>query len=209
MNRLATFAGIVALSLLLAAGSRARADLITWDYAWSVGPEVITSDGTSVIRATPGPSSFSTVDARLLAVTLQAVSTASLDKPDHIKNQRLEWTLTLTDRASHLSGQVTFSAIINGALWADALNNYHTEFKQPWVQSLNLGLNHYDISFDGAGAAFGNDNTDPFGVFTKVAAEPVSADAPEPATLVLTGVGLFLLGGVGWWRHGRLAIPAR
>jgi hypothetical protein len=209
MNRLAVLARIGALTLVLVAGSRARADLITWDYAWSVSPEVITSDGTSVIRATPGPSSFSTVDARLLAVTLRAFSTATLDKPDHIKNQRLEWALTLTDRASHQSGQVTFSAGINGTLWADALFNYQTEIKQPWVQSLNLGANHFDIAFDGGGAAFGNDNTDPFGIFTTVAAEPASADAPEPATLVLAGAGLFLLGAVGWWRHGRLAIPAR
>jgi hypothetical protein len=209
MSRLVAFARIGALTLLLAAGSRARADLITWDYAWSVSPEVITSDGTSVIRATPGPSSFSTVDARLLAVTLQAFSTASLDKPDHIRNQRLGWILTLTDRSSHLSGQVTFIAIINGALWADALFNYQTEFKAPLLHSLNLGANHYDISFGGAGAAFGNDNTDPFGIFMNVAAEPASADAPEPATLVLGGAGLFLLGAVGWWRHGRPAIPAR
>jgi hypothetical protein len=149
------------------------------------------------------------VDARLLAVTLQAFSTASRDKPDHIKNQRLEWTLTLTDRASHQSAQVTFSAILNGTLWADALFNYSTEFKAPFLQSLNLGANHYDIAFDGAGAAFGNDNTDPFGIFTSVATEPASADAPEPATLALAGAGLFLLGAVGWWRHGRLAIPAR
>jgi hypothetical protein len=190
-----------ALAWLLFAGTQARADFVNWSYSWSRSPSVITADGTGTGKVFLTPVSGSAQDTSDIgAVNITTSSTASAGNPDTFTNKAYSLTIKLTDDASHATGSLTFTGLLNGSISATS-SNLMTTFLAPLSQSLTLGQNLYTVSLNvpaGSSATLG-------GIGAHVVVEPAKVSStPEPSGLVLAGLAVPCLGlGLCWQRYRR------
>jgi hypothetical protein len=198
-----TVAVAAALALVSLGGAAARAEP-TWSYSWSSSPGVVTSDDGSLGTVTLLPGSGGPFTGSkdsgggILAATLDAAGPASGTAPFTDRTYGL--TLHLTDNASKASGDLSFTGVLNGTLGGkfDLTNN----FQNP-TQSLNLGGNQYTVT---AGLFVPPLPGAPGSVGANVTLTPgpsLVSEVPEPASLLLAGLGLSALGVGNWWRRRR------
>jgi hypothetical protein len=164
----------------------------TWSYSWST-TGVVTSDDGSLGRVTLSPGSggplTGSVDTGpgILAATLQATGPAA-GTTAIFTNRTYGLTMHLTDLGSGKSGDVSFTGVLNGSL--SSTFNLTNSFPSP-TQSINLGGNQYTVTAGlfvpppGPGS--------PGSVGAHVTVSPGVADVPEPASLVLAGVGVLAI----------------
>ena len=203
---------VFALATTLLAGATARADVIKWDYSWTMSPVsgVVHADAPGkgkVVFDLENPGTGAN-NSDIGAANLRTVSKATEAKPDKLKTGGFyTLTLTLTDKASGLSGSVTFAGKLSGtfsALSADLENLFIGQTSKP----LDLGGNHYNITI-GPYTPPGppsSDNQGSIGAHVAVASLGIR-DVPEPSTLVLACFGGTALFGVSLRQLRRRLMP--
>jgi hypothetical protein len=138
------------------------------------------------------------------AVNITTSSTASALSPDTFTNKSYSLTINLKDDASHATGSLTFTGTLNGTVSATS-TNLTTTFGSPLVQSLLLGKDLYTVSLNlppGPSSTLG-------GIGAHVVVESAQVkNSPEPAGLVLAGLGAPLVALGLWGRRRRAAILA-
>jgi hypothetical protein len=182
--------------------SQARADFIGWSYSWTRSPSVVNADGNSTGKIFLTPISGSAVGTSDIgAVSITTFSSASATNPDTFTNKGYSLTVNLTDSASHAMGSLTFMGTLNGTVSA-ASTNLTTTFGSPLVQSIVLGKDLYTVSLNlppGASSTLG-------GIGAHVVVGPAQVkNTPEPASLVLAGMGVPVVTVGVWWRRRRAA----
>jgi hypothetical protein len=213
--RLSVISGVVvALAALLVTGT-ASAEPVSWSYFWSPTPGVVTSDDGTLGSVTflpnsGGPMLGSAVGGdNIQAASLTASAPAS--GLATFTNQGYGLTLNLTDNASNATGSLTFGGALSGTL--GSTNNIANTFTGPAVQSLNLGGNEYTVGL-GLFVPPAPGTPGSLGANVLVVTGPGSSpappvnDVPEPATLLLAGLGFSALGVRCWWRRERARTAA-
>jgi hypothetical protein len=188
--------GGAALVLMLWMAGGVRADLISWTYSWSNSPNNIYADSSSgYISLTNEATKATTNNSSIVATNLQLHTSATNAHPDVFTNKSYTLGLTLTDTASGASGNLVFTGHLDGTASAGNANINNT-FTGPGVQSLQLGDNQYTVTI-GPYTPPGPPNqvnSGSIGAFARV----VVVHLPEPGALVLSVLGLSLVGLVRW-----------
>jgi hypothetical protein len=191
-----------AIALCLFAGGQARADLINWSYNWTPSATQINADvpSTGNITLSPSAGGTTTGDSFIVATNIQTVSNASPSNPATFTNALYSLTLTITDGDSNTSGNLTFNGQFNGIL-SNKSAIIMNDFLGQTTQSVTIGNHLYTVKI-GPFAPPGPPTAQNPGSISALASVTVS-DAPEPSTLVLSGMCMSLFG-AGWWlRRGR------
>ena len=199
-----TCAYVISGLALLSAGSSARADFIKWHFSTAVTPQLVHSNnhhfGWVHLTATGGVAFGST---QLVLANLFSVSGAlGPAAPDAYSRRPFKITLSITDMASNVTGKAIFNGLIDGSasLFGSLLKIHLTS---PPQQRLHLGRHIYDIKLDTITPP-GPPNGPTIGSF---GATVLVSHNPEPASVVLAGVGALTLGLAAWRRRRRLASP--
>jgi hypothetical protein len=203
-----------ALVLLLLAGSLTRADFVNWSYNWTHSPIVVAADtgGTGGVTLTNHQGGAGSGNSDIVATQITTFSSASVNTPDRFTGKNYSLLLDLTDLASHQSSMLTFSGTLNGTLSATSANIRNT-FIGPLTQHVDLGGNFYTITIGPYAAPGIPDATQTGSISAHVSAiapppdagpgsgPPPSHDSPEPATLLLAGLGSSVLALAAGWRQ--------
>jgi hypothetical protein len=196
---------IFAIPLLIVAldPRRGEAGLIPWSYQWSAQPTVVDADPLGPnhmpaggITLTPGAITITGGDpgvawgnADIVAVKLTAFTFSPRPdgKPYSFTNAPYRLGVTLTDVDSNRSGTLYFSGVFDGSL-TDQTVNLHNYFTSARQQSLVLGHHRYMVSLTTYTPPGPPVEGNAGSISASVSVQPVSA--PEPATLVLAGIGV-------------------
>ena len=109
--------GGMALALLLAQASAARAEFIPWMYAWSNSPMVHSdAPGTSIITLSNQALTPAAGDSAVVAANLQITSTAPVAQPDHFTNAGYTLNLYLFDSTAKVGDTLHFTGELNGSV---------------------------------------------------------------------------------------------
>jgi hypothetical protein len=182
---------------------RSQAELIPWSYQWNANPIVVDADPlgphhtpSGGITLTPGAITITGGNpgvawgsSNIVAVNLTAFTFSPNPdgKPYSFTNSPYRLGVTLTDVNSKASGTLNFAGVFDGSL-TDSTADLHTRFTSATRQSLILGHHRYTVSL----TSYSPPDPPAEGGAGKISAfvnvQPVSA--PEPSTLVLTGIGL-------------------
>jgi hypothetical protein len=192
----------VALALLLPLGST-RADLIPWVYSWSTSSTEIHANSPSTGKVTLliDDSQKSAIgDSDIVAANLKTYSTALPGHADVFTARTYSLSLFLQDSDSGKGGTLTFTGQLDGTLTAKSSNLKNT-FTNSTTQELILGDNLYTVNFGPytpPGPPSSN-ITGSIGAHTSITVEHlIVSQIPEPTTLVLSGLGMMLLGATHW-----------
>jgi hypothetical protein len=213
---------LTALTALLAAtAGLARADYMNWSYSSDSSVPGITVDakapsGGAAVQLTDYTKQAGASSIPVLAYVTSTSLTTPINFP---QGSTYGLTLTITDNATHDSGTLTFTGTIAGALSAtsSSLTNSFTSSTPP---SLKLDGHIYTVSIPTTALA---DPTKPQqNILASVQVSDVTGGGtkvptgggpegpsgggpqgtPEPASLVLAGLG-FSLFGAGRWLKGQ------
>jgi PEP-CTERM motif len=228
MKRLSARLLTTAVALLIVTASHARADLLDWGYHWSISPNNGIIQGTNpstlngastgsvaiaVAQNGTDPLTLQT-SSTIPAATVTTTSSTTSASPDSYKSS-YNLTLTLTD-PSQASGTVTFAGLISGSLTATSsslTNTFQNTATNPLTQSITLGGHVYQVTIDPTVANLpipGSSTPTLLDAIVKVSNSPPGGgggQTPEPASLVLGGLGFSLLGVGSCWKRNRQ--PAR
>ena len=185
----------------------ARAEFIPWKYNWTRNPAKIMADepGTSYIELSDERLSQATGSTDVVATNLRVVSTV-IPTPAHphdtFTNKGYSLTLFLLDVQSNVSGQMTFTGVLNGT--ASATNSQiKNAFTGETTQERILGGHRYTVTIgpytppgppDGA-------NTGAISAYAQVTVTDIQK-SPEPSTIVLVCCAA-PFGACSWWRRRR------
>jgi hypothetical protein len=199
----------MALAALLLGGAAARADLASWKYNWTPNvPAIFSDQGNSKITLTNEPSGNAVGTSDIVATNLKTFSTADPNNPDTFSHKGYGLVLALTDVASGTTGTLTFSGEFNGTL--SSLSSIITNsFTNSVTQQLTLGNNQYTVTI-GPFTPPAPPGASNFGSISATAFVTVGNinHSPEPATFILAGLGLGVLGLVSLYRWKRGQAPA-
>jgi hypothetical protein len=223
MKRLWAFILIAPIVWLAATASHVRADFMNWSYTTNAIPPVLTS-GTGSVQLTG--ITTGTAAASIPILGIQDSSAATPGNPDHF-NSAFKVALTITDNTTHNSGTLNLSGMVSGNLTATS-SSAVASFSGP--SSLTLGGHVYTVSTPSLNLA--NSGTPQQTLMANISVtnaptggppttptppppppSPPSGPgggvkgAPEPASLVLSGLGWSLLGIGGWWKRRRPSRP--
>jgi hypothetical protein len=196
--------------------------------AVQVSPGVFVNQVNAVAADTPGTGgvSFTNEPARdvtggsdIVASNLRVFSSADPTTPDKLStNGAYSFVLVLTDKASGDSAVLTFTGKLSGTFSAGN-SNVANQFTgatvmvggQPVVgQEVTLGAFNYTVTFP---ANYYSPPGPPLAsnagsISAHVALTPAdvhTATVPEPTTIVLSGLGLALMGAAGWRKRRQAA----
>jgi len=203
MKRLTPCGLVTTAVLLMLGGGRLQADVINFQYKWSVLPSSVIANGTgsasfAVLDGTTNAERGVTtaIDAATVTTSSSASGTAdTFNAPFSLK-------VDLTDTASGKSGNLSFSGSLTGLL--DATSSTLTStFSEPVTQWLDLGTNRYTVTIDPVEASLpapgAQVSTLLDGLITVTDAPqpttepPQGGNAPEPSSLMLGGTALAML----------------
>jgi hypothetical protein len=205
MKRLLTHFLGASLGLLVCAGTQARADSIPvgWDYSWTPGSLVVAADsgGTGGISMTLQPFTHADGSSDIIATNLRTFSSAPRTTPDSIAHGAYTLTLNLTDTASGQTGSVTFSGFFSGT-FSTTSSNITNAFTGDTTMQMSLGGHLFTITI-GPYAPPGPPSASNAGTISAhVQVDDDSgsggSDSPEPSTLLLSALGVSVLGGATW-----------
>jgi hypothetical protein len=190
-----------AIALCLFTAAQARADFSPWDYNWTPSVSVMNSDvpGQASIMLSNEPGGSASGSSYIVATNIKTSSSADPSAPGTFTNAPYSLSLAIFDKASGKAGGVTFSGTLNGAVSSGSSILMNT-FTSPDTQSVQIGNHVYTVKI-GPFAPPGPPSATIAGSISALATVTV-ADAPEPSTLVLAGMGLSMFGG-WWWKRRR------
>ncbi|HEY7310705.1 MAG TPA: hypothetical protein VH643_15180 [Gemmataceae bacterium] len=208
--------GMLVLGFLLGGGA-AQAGFLNYSYHWSISPAPVLASGTGTVAMALGRGGIG--GSRDLAMAVTTSSSASARRPDHFY-KTFSLTMHLTDRAEHLSGNLTFHGTVIGTLSSHSA--YLIERFSTPLESIRLGNHIYHVRLPSAIwlAPPGSSHVptiyatvwdplvspQPLGASTSIHTSSVpggAGSAPEPSALVLAGLGAALAVAVGVWRCRR------
>ncbi|HYT87117.1 MAG TPA: PEP-CTERM sorting domain-containing protein [Gemmataceae bacterium] len=199
MKPRAARACLAVFALCLFDATQARADFVDWNYSWSPSAPVISADNPSMgqIKVLPETAGSANGYSSIVAANLQTISNADPKNPAVFTNTPYGLTLSIADGPSGKTGTLTFGGEMSGVLSsANALVS--NKFTGAVLQSMQIGDNVYTVNLS-AFAPPGPPTSNVLGsIGALVGVTP--AEAPEPSTLALAGLGLSLLG-MRWWRR--------
>ncbi len=211
MKRMSAFLWATAVASLAAAG-QARADYMNWSYSTVASPPVIAS-GTGSIQLTGVTNGTAGSSISLLGI--QDSSAATTTAPDVFKSG-FNVALTVTDNQTHDSGTLTLTGSLTGNLNANG-SNVTASFAG--ANTLTLDGHRYIVSVPALHLTAPNTPQQALVASVRVIPDVPgggtgggggppgpAVSTPEPASLVLGGLGLSLLGMVRGWK--RLRRPA-
>jgi hypothetical protein len=221
MRRVKTGLIVAASAVLLCWGAEARADKVGWSYNWTPSStEILSDSGQSKLILSNEPigkaSTMPGNSTDIVATNIKTVSSVDPGTLDSFTNRPFSLAVTLTDSTSSQSGTLTFTGVFNGTLNSGAAKIVGT-ITGSQVQSLTLGGSKYTVTMgqpNQYSAPSPPDSTN-LGSISASASVTVSSpggppSAPEPASLVLAGLGLTAGAGYCWKRRTKKAaqLPA-
>jgi hypothetical protein len=211
MRRVKTGLIAAASAVLLFWGAEARADKIDWSYNWTPSSTVILSDSgqSKLILSNEPIGKASTLPGNSTDIVATNIKTDSGVDPktlDTFTNAKFSLAITLVDTTSSASGTLTFNGLFNGTLNSGAAKIVAT-ILGPLTQSIVLGGNTYTVVMGQPGqySAPSPPNSTNLGSISASASVTVGSgptDSPEPASLLLAGLGLTAGAGF-WWKRRR------
>jgi hypothetical protein len=194
------------VSSMIAVG-HAQADFMNWSYSTAAVPPGFTAsapgnNGGGTIQLTP----YSNVAGASSPNVLAYQTTATV--PVTFTNDTYQLTMTIKDNTTGDTGNLTFTGSISGGLSQNSSTLVNT-FANP-TQSLTLDGHKYTVTLPSSTtlAAPGSNQQN---IAATVSVSNASggggggppSNTPEPASLVLGGLGFSLLGMGGWWKRRR------
>lgn len=191
------------VSVALAA-SPARADFMNWSYSTSAVPPgfAVTgaNNGSGAVQLTP----FSKASGGEFIPVLAYATSATV--PVTFDSQKSTYTLnmTITDNTTKDSGSLSFTGSIGGGLTptSSTLTNTFSVAQK----SLTLDGHVYTVTLSPSDPLL-NPLTPQKNIMAAVRVSDAVASAPEPASLLLGGLGFTALGIGSWWRRLRRPAP--
>jgi hypothetical protein len=174
---------------------RVRADLIRWSETSAINPRILfdqNSTGGIATTFQPWKTYTGTGTQSILGSVLMAFTSATPTHPDKLVNKPYKLTCTFQDRASGAKGTLLFSGLLNGTFCMDWYHITNT-FVGPRTQRLHLGHYYYDVTI----GPFSGFNAEGFATLKE---SVYVHHNPEPTSMVMAGLGLGLVGLVGWRR---------
>ncbi len=187
--------------------SNGFAESIPWKYNWSRSHAKVFADapGTGFISLTDESLKGARGSSDIVATNLRIHSTASPLTPDTFTNADYSLTLFLLDEGSGQSGTLHFGGEFNGSVSKLSSNLTHT-FTGTTTKSIGLGTSLYTVSI-GPYTPPGPPGSANAGAVSAAARVEVSSieQAPEPSTLILTGIAVPFLSYAAWRRRRNVA----
>jgi hypothetical protein len=198
MKRFRGLPFIGAWSILLLAGSSARADQIQWSERAVATPGTVWGENhQGQIVFTPQVRHGREGDTEIVAANLRTISTASANKPDQFINASFSLALRFHDDESGQNAEMRFNGVFNGTLAARSGHiAVDLSAATPATQSMDLGHHLYTVTLHP------QDLGAPGGRYAFTASVRVQHN-PEPSTLLLAAVGAPLFGLTLWRRRAR------
>jgi hypothetical protein len=168
--------------------------------------------GTGGVSFTNEPARDVTGSSDVVATNLRVFSSALPTSPDTFNSGgAYSLVLVVTDKASGDSAVLTFTGKLGG-MFSASNSNVTNMFTGQTTQTATLGAFDYTVSFPSnfyspPGPPLASNSGS---ISAHVAVSPSNigpATVPEPATMVLSGLGLALMGAAGW-RKRRQAVAA-
>ena len=208
MSRSPARLAAVSLTLLLLPAGMARAEMINWSFSWAPSTQTLHADapgvGRVLLSSYGGTINSHAGDLVGLAGAYVAYSSQAADSaPDHFSHAPFSLTLTLTDNASHQSGNLTYAGFVAGDLSASSANLGVT-VDSPTAAGLALGGHYYRVAI-GPYIAPPYPSTNLPGILVANVTVSDVQTVPEPATLALAGLALPALGLAAWRKRRRAA----
>jgi hypothetical protein len=210
-----------ALATLLLAGT-VQAAPVPWNYNWTPSTLTITSDTspTSFLTLTNEPGrTVNTDHTDTVATAIKVTSDAPVGFPDQFTSSKanISFNLVLKDMMSGLSHSFLFTGTF---ATQDPLNpstvssdSANVKFTPTGIQNMTqqIGMNEYNIKFVSytPPGPPGSGNSGSIAYHVEVRQLDIQK-SPEPATLLLAGLGVSFLG-LGAWRkrHRQAALRAQ
>lgn len=194
-----------ALALLLLGGTSVQAgsippSSISWNYNFSPGAPAVLADTNPAAGVTftnePTKTAFGTSD--IVATNLKVFSAASAASPDVLSaNGAYSLTLQLStvDNGTPYNATMTFTGKLTGNFSASN-SNITNVFGPNSTQSVSLGSYNFVVSMNAYTPPGPPDQQNSGSISARVTVS--GNQVPEPSTMLLSGLGLSLLGGTAW-----------
>jgi hypothetical protein len=201
MNVSSSIRFLISLLVLWLATSQTHADYMNWSYSTSTVPPgfSVTGDnnGSGSVQITPFGNTAGGNSISAIAFVMSASGPVTFNA----QNATYTLTMHITDNTTHDSGNLTFTGSIAGGLSPTSSSLTNT-FANP-TQSLTLDGHVYTVSLPPSLALVDPTKPQQSLMGTVSVSNGPIAGVPEPATLVLGGLGFSLLGVGGWWKRVR------
>lgn len=212
MKRSMKLFSVGALLALMLAGSTARAAFIEWTYNWAPSATKVfageVGDGVeNGVDLSNEPSGTVTGSSDIVATNIDGFSTAPRNDPA-IFGGRSDFSLKLqlTDKDSGATTDLTFGGKFTGPISSESADIDLT-YTTPQTLTAILGGNEYTVTigpYSPPGPP-GSSNSGSIAAHVDVK-EATIAEAPEPSTMLLSCVGLSIVGVASWRKRRRLAL---
>jgi hypothetical protein len=191
---------LAALAGLIATGSSLRAGPIEWKYNWTpvFGSTILSDNTLSKVTLSNEPLDDAAGTSDIVATNITTFSNAPRANPDTFSNGAYKLQLQLTDVASGLAETFFFEGKLTGDLSKFSSNLLNT-FTSPQTIVKVIGDNEYTVTI-GYYVPPGPPTSDNKGsIGARVVVRPLDVNkTPEPSTMILSFVGLSLMGVAGW-----------
>lgn len=207
-------ARLMSLAVLLAIGTAARAtpippDSVAWNYNFNPGAPAVKADGnpSAGVTFTNEPTKTAVGSSDIVATNLRVFSSATAASPDKLTtngNYSLTLQLTLNDNGTPVTKSLTFTGKLSGKFSAEnaIIKNV---FGPNSTQVATLGSYSFTVQLMAYTPPGPPDQSNAGSISAHVTVSRiVPTGVPEPSTMLLSGLGLSLLGG-GAWRKRRQA----
>jgi len=220
MKRL-LIAHLVALAMLLTTGAGARAtsilpDDVTWTYTFTTTPGAVFADGNpgagvNFTVSQPGQSANGSSD--IVAANLTEFSTATVANPDKLAtngNYAVSLQIQTSVAGPIQTATFDFTGKLSGTFSANN-SNVSNAFGPNSTQTVQLGGYNFTVSLTsytppGPPNAPDSTSSGAIGAHVTVSAITPTQTTPEPSTILLSGLGLSLLGGATWRKRRKAQV---
>jgi hypothetical protein len=197
-------------ALVLLGAGQARSEMIDFSYQWTVLPSSVLPGGTGSVTLAAAPDGTSSAELGSSTPTFipgaTVTTTSSATEPPDSFNTAFSMKLHLTDTASALAGDLSFSGTIAGTLTLTT-SALTATFDSPFTKTLELGNRVYTVTIDPSLVSLPAPGaTSPASIDARVtvANKPVvdpPTNTPEPTSLLLGATAVLGFAARSVWRR--------